>query len=265
MQRVLSERGSQVDIKKSILFDRSRKVLAAKRKKLTQMGLGNKPNATRPLEDNEFLQLKEMAYFGWETPEAVQRLMWWCITTQFGYRARDESRKLCFGDITLSFDSERGKKYLEWDKERGSKTRTGEKTSSHQRSFNPKAYETGSWDCPVTTYEKFIEHRPLEAKNSDSPFFLSVIPPQQIKNKIWYFPRPLGKNKIGEILGNASKLLKNDNNKSRSKISNHSARKYMISKLLNKNIHPIHVSQLSGHKNINSLKSYHSAASIEKQ
>ena len=32
LQRVLSERGSQVDIKKSILFDRSRKVLAAKRK-----------------------------------------------------------------------------------------------------------------------------------------------------------------------------------------------------------------------------------------
>ena len=90
----------------------------------------------------------------WKTmkSELLQRLMWWCITAQFGYRARDESRKLCFGDMVLCRDSD-GQRYLEWDTERGSKTRTGEKTSSHQRAFNPKAYKTGSWDCPVATYE----------------------------------------------------------------------------------------------------------------
>lgn len=134
-------------------FERSRKVLAARRKQLTQLGLGNKPNATRPLEDSEVEKLKEIGYFRWENSEQLQRLMWWCITTQFGYRARDESRKLCFGDIVLCRDSD-GQRYLEWDTERGSKTRTGEKMSSHQRAFNPKAYETGSWDCPVATYTK---------------------------------------------------------------------------------------------------------------
>lgn len=264
LQRIIHERGSLLDLRNSANFDRSRKVLKAKRKGLKKMGLGNKPNATRPLEDEELEKLKILEYFGWNTPEALQNLMWWCITTQFGYRARDEARKLCFVDIKLSFDGSTNKHYLEWDTERGSKTRTGE-YSSHERSFNPKAYETGEWDCPVNTYKHFLSHRPVTANEDNSPFFLSNIPTQYIKNEIWYYPRPLGKNKLGEILSKASKLLGNNNNKSRNKVANHSARKTTISKLLDQNVHPLHVSQLSGHKNINSLKSYHTASRSKQQ
>ena len=263
LQRVLTDRGSKINLKTSMEFERSRKVLAARRKQLTQLGLGSKPNATRPLEDSEVEKLKEMGYFGWENSEQLQRLMWWCITTQFGYRARDESRKLCFGDIVLCRDAD-GQKYLEWDTERGSKTRTGEKTSSHQRAFNPKAYETGSWDCPVVTYEHFCQHRPADAKMPNSPFFLAAIKPSQIKDDIWFFSRPLGKNKLGEFLSKAAPAL-GITDKSRSKVANHSARKTSISKLLDNNIHPLHVSQLSGHKNINNLKSYHAASRPKQQ
>ena len=46
--------------------------------------------------------------------------------------------------------------------------------------------------------------------------------------------------------------------------TNHSARKTMISHLVEKNINPLHVAQLSGHKNLKSLDSY-SKASIEQQ
>ena len=55
-----------------------------------------------------------------------------------------------------------------------------------------------------------------------------------------------------EILGHSGTSL--------SKVANHSARKTSISTLLNNDIHPLHVSQLSGHKNIDSLKSYHTAS-----
>ena len=60
-------------------------------------------------------------------------------------------------------------------------------------------------------------------------------------------------------------MLGNDNNKSRNKIANHSARKTTLSKLLDNKIHPLHVSQLSGHKNTDSLKSYHSANKRKQQ
>ena len=56
--------------------------------------------------------------------------------------------------------------------------------------------------------------------------------------------------------------LENFQNK---KVSNHSARKTPITNLLNSNIHPLHVSQLSGHKNIESLNSYHTASKFQQE
>ena len=52
---------------------------------------------------------------------------------------------------------------------------------------------------------------------------------------------------------------------SRSKIANYSTCKTSISSLLDKNVHSIHVSQMSGHKNIDSLKSYHSASALQQE
>ena len=193
-QRYLSENKYPFDIKTGNLFERSRKVLAAKRKELVQMGLWNKPNATRPLEDHEVEKLRESGYFSTDNAESLQRLMWWCLTTQFGYRARDESRKLALSDIKLCKDGD-GTRYLEWDIERGTKTRTGERSTSHQRAFNPKAFETGSWQCPVNIYEIFVSHRPIEANDGNFPFYLAIRPTNA--GNIWYFPLPLGKNKLG--------------------------------------------------------------------
>ena len=246
------------------MFARSRKVLAARRKQLTQMGLGNKPNATRPLEDEEVNILKEKQFFGTDNPQQLQRLVWWIVTNHFGFRARDEARKLRFGDIQINVDLD-GKKYLEWDRERGSKTRTGEASCSHLRAFNPKAYETGSWQCPVKVYEKFCSKRPMDMKNNDSPLFLTMKQPKHIKSDgIWYYSRPCGKNNIGSFLSNAAPLLNTNpttlNHSSRSKVANHSARKTAITKLLDNEVTPLAVQQLSGHKRRESLNSYHVAS-----
>ena len=193
----------------------------------------------------------------------MQRTIWWNLTNHFGFRARDESRKLCYGDIKLL--QENGRKFLEWDKERGTKTRTGENSYSHQRAFNPRAYETKTPRCPVFLYEKFISHRPDDSKKSDSPFFLTVVPAHKIQNDIWYYNRPLGKNSLGKFMSEAKDVLGVKVSTGKSKIANHSARKTSISSLLDQNIDPIHVSQLSGHKNIESLKSYHSASKQQQE
>ena len=244
-QRVLEENNSTLNIKADLEFQKSIKVLAARRKQLTQQGLGNKPLATRPLEEFEVNKLFNAGYFG--TSKTLQRAIWWKVTTNFGHRARDEARELCFGDIKLCTD-ETGAKYLEWDKERGSKTRTGEKSRSHQGAFNPHAHETGGEQCPVKIYELFISKRPEERKRSDSPFFLAMVPEKHLSNgKPWYFNRPLGKNMLGEFLNKASELLNNNNSTtSRSKVANHSARKTCLNTLLSNDVNELHVSQLKG-------------------
>ena len=105
IQRFLSDRKSPFDILEQKEFQMSRKVLAAKQKSLVQKaGKGNRPNATRSLTDEEEDKLFKSDQFGVSTPEALQRAMWWFLSLHFGFRARDESRKLRWGDVELQQD-----------------------------------------------------------------------------------------------------------------------------------------------------------------
>ena len=99
----------------------------------------NKPQATRPVEEAEVDKLFQIAFSGTTSGLTLQRTMLWKVTNYFGHRARDEARKLKFGDIKLCSDPN-GRRYLELDKKRVSKTRTGEQSYSHQHSLNPRAY-----------------------------------------------------------------------------------------------------------------------------
>ena len=86
-----------------------------------------------------------------------------------------------------------------------------------------------------------------------------MIPVAKIKSNIWYHDCPLGKNSLGKFLSESSTVLGRSVGR-RSKVSDHSARETSITSLLNNNAHPLHVSQLSGHKNLESLKNYHTAS-----
>ena len=81
-----------------------------------------------------------------------------------------------------------------------------------------------------------------------------MVPEKHLSNgKPWYFNRPLGKNMLGEFLNKASELLNNNSTTSRSKVANHSARKTCLNTLINNDVNELHVSQLSGRKNLDSL------------
>ena len=96
-QRHLHEKGSLINILKDNEFSKSREVLAAKRKNLVRQGKGNHPNATRELTEAEEDALFENGQFSVQDPKSLQRALWWFLSLHFGWRARDESRKLCWG------------------------------------------------------------------------------------------------------------------------------------------------------------------------
>ena len=91
----------------------------------------------------------------------------------------------------------------------------------------------------------------------EAPFVLAVRRGKQLNSNIWYMPAPLGKNMIGNFLAKAAERA--GIQRRGSKISNHSVRKTCISRLLDADVPENFASQLSGHKNTESLQSYKSA------
>ena len=84
IQRYLSEKGSSVNILKDKDFEKSRKVLSAKRKSLFhEPGKGNKPQAAMVLEDDEEDALFETGEFGDSNPVSLQRTVWWLLSLHF--------------------------------------------------------------------------------------------------------------------------------------------------------------------------------------
>ena len=258
-QRYLHEKGSLINILKDNEFSKSREVLAAKRKNLVRQGKGNCPNATRELTEAEEDALFENGQFGVQDPKSLQRALWWFLSLHFGWRARDESRKLCWGDVGLASDPETDSEYLVWKSERGSKTRTGQ-DGGHQRAFEPKAHACNNKSrCPVEFYKAFRSHRSEAMLEPDAPFYLAINHRRTPNDKVWYLDRPLGKNEIGKFLKDAFAAAKLDDT-NKKKVSNHSVRKTSVGRLLEADVQPNFVAQLSGHKNLKSLDSYHSAS-----
>ena len=100
----------------------------------TSTAKGNKPQAAQAIDEDE--ALFEAGEFGDSNPVALQRTVWWFLSLHFGFRARDESRKLRWGDVQLQQQND-GQEVLVWLAERGTKTRHGQERG-HQRVFQRK-------------------------------------------------------------------------------------------------------------------------------
>ena len=66
---------------------------------------GNRPHAAKELFNAEEDLLFRTGEFGTENLDALQRTAWWLLALHFGFRARDESRELKWGDIVLQTDN----------------------------------------------------------------------------------------------------------------------------------------------------------------
>ena len=257
LQRYLNDKNSKINILKDQQFQKSREVLLSKKKQLVvEEAKGNRPHAAKELSNAEEDLLFRSGQFGDENPVALQRTVWWLLALHFGFRARDESRKLKWGDNVLQKDGEMGNEVLIWRSERGSKTRRG---NGDARAFYPTAQATNNKRCPVRYYKKFRSHRPAEMNNADSPFYLAINYRRRADNSIWYLKTPLGKNEIGKFMKVAAQTAGLQGN-----ITNQSVRKTCISRLMDAEVPVNYVAQLSGHKNLKSLDSY-KAASVEHQ
>ena len=118
----------------------------------------------------------------------------------------------------------------------------------------PKMFSApGSDRDPVQAYHLYASKRPEQVKSNDSPFYLAINYTRVANSsKPWFKAAPMGSNKLNSLMKTvAEKAGLNPEN-----LTNHSARKRMIQKLNDHEVPPTHIMQISGHKNVQSLKSW---------
>ena len=255
--RHLRDMGKSYSILTDKAFSKSRVTLEAKRKQLRLAGKGGHPNKALGLNKDEIEKLWREKQLGDHSPDGLVRTVWLNNTMHFGWRARDEHRKVLLGDLECRVEEGGKQEYVIWHTERGSKTRDGGKENSSERYFSPKMYATGGARCPVKMFKTYLWRRPQDMMKATDPFYLT--PLQNPSGQKWFKRMPLGVHSLGNFMKNMAQAVNLPG-----KHTNHSARRTMITTLRHENISALDISQLSGHKNIKSIDSY-SEASEEQQ
>ena len=121
----------------------------------------------------------------------------------------------------------------------------------------PKIFATdGSKKDPIVIYKLYAQKRPEKMNEDGSPFYLAVnnnLKAESLQTKEWFKVGPVyGINKLNSLRKTMAQKAGINNERLR----NHTGRKAMIQTLSENDIPPIHIAQLSGHKNLKSIENY---------
>ena len=105
--------------------------------------------------------------------------------------------------------------------------------------------------CPVKTYKVYAEKRPAEMNTDDAPFYFAVNNVKSGSGKPWFKKAPVGVNELNTLMKTMAQKAGLGPN-----LKNHSGRKTMIQTLVNNDVPPTDIMQLSGHKNVQSITNY---------
>jgi hypothetical protein len=257
----LKNRRYAVSITNDREFNESRKQLRSKQIELKKQGRGNRPNAAHALSDMDVNMLWGRGGLRQRDPETLIRSLWWINTTQFGMRAgHKEHLAMCWGDVRLQTNPE-GTEYIEKVIERQTKTRSGE-DPENTRKIQPTAFSTNDERCPVALYKLYAQNRPDDMCKADSPFYLGTMHNPK-PGQLWFRRQNLGPNKLGGFMRQMTEAAGIDGGEK--KLTNTSARKYLVQTLNDSNVPPTHIAQITGHKSLASINNYCSLNNVQKQ
>ena len=248
------EYGDGLSLITSPEFAKVRETLKSKQKELKKQGKGNRPCKADPLTDEDVDLLYEKKMLGPYTPISVISTLWLNNTIHFGLRGGIyEHRSISWGDITVK-KSDDGREYMELQ-ERQTKTRPGDNPRD-VRPVKPKMWASGDCDrCPVALHKFYASKRPTGYCKPEDPYYIGT----NTRNKFpgdkdtWFISQPMGNNKLSKLM---SMMVQKAEIGVDRKLTNHSARKFLVQKLSDRNVPPHAIMQITGHKRVESILSY---------
>ncbi|MES9905045.1 MAG: DUF3504 domain-containing protein, partial [Sedimenticola sp.] len=108
--------------------------------------------------------------------------------------------------------------------------------------------------CPIKIYKLYAERRPVGYSDPDLPFYIATTTVHLPSPRdTWFKRNPVGINKLGSMM---KRMVAHAGLNANKRLSNHSARKYLVQKLNDNNVPANQIMQITGHRNIGSINNY---------
>ena len=238
----------------SPLFHYTREMLKSKSKDLKKKGKGNKSSKSSGMTDDEIEKLWSSGALGDSNPRSLVHTVWWNNTMHFGMRGVKENYNLCWGDITEKVSTD-GRAYLEHN-ERQTKMRSGAIPDT-------KACPSQMWEipsspkCPVALFRCYKSKCPDVCISPDKPLYLQYKEYKDVNilqtDKTWLKKQRYGERTLSQFM---KRIVSDGDLTSDKKLTNTSARKVMVQRLIKANVPPTDIMQKSGHKRVESILNY---------
>jgi hypothetical protein len=114
---------------------------------------------------------------------------------------------------------------------------------------------------PIKFYEMYTSRRPSIVSGPEDPFYLTPrpIPLEDTSSSLWYLRQKVCVKKLAKLLRTIKEKGQLEPSK---RITNHSARKYLVQQMSENEVQSTDIMQIAGHKNVNSVNSYSSISEI---
>ena len=252
LERYLSTQKYPYSLINSLEFSSSRAVLEAKAKQLRMNGYGKRKNRALPYNSAEEESFWSSGLLGDHDGVALTNVNFKNLSEHFGFRGRQDHYDAYVQDFEVAWIQIQGgelAKCARFNENPTKTTRSGSLSAKHRKTPQEMWATDGRPRDPVRLFEEFLRRRPLEMRTS-GPLYLAII--QRPKAEVWYAKSRMGEHKLGCIMKTLAQTISIDGKK----ISNHSTRKAIVSKL-KKAGQPRHkIIQITGHANETSLDDY---------
>ena len=206
------------------------------------------------ISEGDLEQLYSSGVFNTETPDGLQKLVWFSIQFKFCRRGREGQRSLKKEDFVFKVDDV-GREYAELKYNDAQKNHQGD---SRKKQQSPRMYGTEDEGCPLEALKLYIN----KLNPKCSAFYQQ--PRKQkwtVADSVWYNNIPLGINTLGQMMRRISEGAGLSTT-----YTNHSIRATVCTILNDDGGYSDRViCSLTGHRNPQSLKNYCKASSKQKR
>ena len=247
LDRYLKENGYEISIVRDREFRKSQEILNAKAISLRQQGKGKRPHKAQPMTPVEERALWEKGQLGDFNARVLTNTNFKNLTEQLGLRGRQEHYDSYVEDFIIRQQQDAGE-IVEF-REGPTRTRSGGLRIRRRSTLQLMFSTDGGERDPVRLFKLWLSKRP-EGMKDNGPLYLSIIHRPK-SSEVWYTKVRMGQNTIGNIVKSMASCL--DTNK---KLTNHSMRKTLVSKLKTSGQARNVICEITGHSRESSLDDY---------